>query len=70
MINRITDSFTVYGERKLGVPFPEAIPSQDVGSTLPYSLDHRNQVQWVVDVFKVTATDLVGGALRMLGRGK
>jgi len=69
-INRVVDSLIDFGERKLGVSFPDAIPSQDEGSVAPYDVDRRNQLQWGVGVIKVTVTDFVGSAVQMIRRGK
>ncbi len=64
-----------YGERKLGVDFPQApVQLGDSGDMSFHKYEEPtfspDQRQFFVDTAKVTVTDFVGSAVQMLRRGK
>ena len=71
----ILPRFIGYGERKLGVDFPQKpVQFGDRDDMSPYEYPEptfsKEQRQFLVDTAKVTVTDFVGSAVRMIGRGR
>ena len=71
----ILPRYIAFGERKLGVDFPQApVQFGDRDDMSPYDYPEptfsREQRQFFVDTAKVAITDLVGRAVQMLRREK
>ena len=58
----IVDKYVEYGERRLGIPFPEGVSPPDSRSLDPLFGESRftpNQTQFLIDTAKVTVTGFI-----------